>query len=95
MVETITPKNRHCLREVDGKYIQWNEILWDVLNGKLIIVQNKKAETGSESEAAEIEDKQSDFENHYTSEKDGYRPIITTSEDELNFYNLTCRENNY
>ena len=32
---TITPKNRHCLRGVDGKYIQWNEILRDVLNGKL------------------------------------------------------------
>ena len=28
--DTITPKNRHCLRGVDGKYIQWNEILRDV-----------------------------------------------------------------
>ena len=38
--DTITPKNRHCLRGVDGKYIQWNEILRDVMNGKLKIVQN-------------------------------------------------------
>ena len=30
--DTITLKNRHCLRGVDGKYIQWNEILRDVLN---------------------------------------------------------------
>ena len=27
--DKITPKNRHCLRGVDGKYIQWNEILRD------------------------------------------------------------------
>ena len=26
IVDKITPKNRHCLRGVDGKYIQWNEI---------------------------------------------------------------------
>ena len=33
--DTITPKNRHCLKgKVDGKYIQWNEILRDVLNVK-------------------------------------------------------------
>ena len=23
--DNTTPKNRHCLRGVDGKYIQWNE----------------------------------------------------------------------
>ena len=33
--DEITPKNRHCLRGVDGKYIQWNEILRDILNGIL------------------------------------------------------------
>ena len=40
--DSITSKNRHCLRGVDGKYIQWNEILRDVLNGKLKIVQNQR-----------------------------------------------------
>ena len=39
--DKITPKNRHCLRGVDGKYIQWNEILRDILNGKLKIIQNR------------------------------------------------------
>ena len=37
----ITPKNRHCLRGLDGKYGKWDEILRDILNGKLRIVQNK------------------------------------------------------
>ena len=46
--DTNTPKNRHCLRGVDGKYIQWNEILRDVLNGKLKIVQNQRTESDSE-----------------------------------------------
>ena len=34
----ITPKNRHCLRGLDGKYGRWDEILRDILNGKLKIV---------------------------------------------------------
>ena len=38
----ITPKNRHCLRGLDGKYGRWDEILRDILNGKLKIVQNRK-----------------------------------------------------
>ena len=85
--DTITPKNRHCLRGVDGKYIQWNEILRDVLNGKLKIVQNQRTESDSESEEGEIEDEESDFENHDTSEKDGrYQPIATSPEDELNLH---------
>ena len=85
--DTITPKNRHCLRGVDGKYIQWNEILIDVLNGKLKIVQNQRTESDSESEEGEIEDEESDFENHDTSEKDGrYQPIATSPEDELNLH---------
>ena len=83
--DTITPKNRHCLRGVDGKYIQWNEILRDVLNGKLKIVQHQRTESDSESKEGEIEDEESDFENHDTSEQDGrYQPITTSSEDELN-----------
>ena len=85
--DTITPKNRHCLRGVDGKYIQWNEILRDVLNGKLKLVQNQRNESESESEEGEIEDEESDFENHDTSEKDGrYKPVTTSPEDELNLH---------
>ena len=34
----ITPKNRHCLRGLDGNYGKWDEILRDILNGKLRIV---------------------------------------------------------
>ena len=45
--DKITPKNRHCLRGVDGKYIQWNEILRDILNGKLKIFQNRKHKSES------------------------------------------------
>ena len=72
---------------VDGKYIQWNEILRDVLNGKLKIVQNKRTESDSESEEGDIEDEESDFENHDTSERDGcYRPITTSPEDELSLH---------
>ena len=67
--DIITPKNRHCLRGVDGKYIQWNEILRDELNGKLKIIQNQRTESDSESEEGEIDDEKSDFENHDTSEK--------------------------
>ena len=52
--DTITPKNRHCLRGVDGKYIQWNEVLRDVLNGKLKLVQNQRSKSDSESEEGEI-----------------------------------------
>ena len=39
--EKITPKYRNCLRGSDGKYIQWNEILRDILNGKLKVIQNR------------------------------------------------------
>ena len=84
---TITPKNRHCLRGVDGKYIQWNEILRDVLNGKLKIIPNKKLDSDSESKEGEIEDEDSDFENPDTSERNGrYQPITTSPEDELNLH---------
>ena len=72
--------------EISWKYIQWNEILRDALNGKLIIVQNKKTETDTESEEGSIEVEESDFDNHGTSERDGYRPIRTLPKDELNLH---------
>ena len=88
--DKITPKNRHCLRGVDGKYIQWNEILRDILNGKLKILQkNRKRKSESESESEELEiDEESDFEmeNPYTSERNGYKPICTNPDDELKLH---------
>ena len=87
--DKITPKNRHCLRGVDGKYIQCNEILRDILNGKLKIIQNRKDKSESESESEEGEiDEESDFEmeNPDTSERNGYKPICTNPEDELKLH---------
>ena len=51
------------------------------------IVPNQRTESDSESEEGEIEDDESDFENHVTSEKDGcYRPVATSPEDEFNLH---------
>ena len=87
--DKITPKNRRCLRGVDGKYIHWNEILRDILNGKLKIIQNRKHKSESESESEEGEiDEESDFEmeNPDTSERNGYKPICTNPDDELKLH---------
>ena len=46
----ILPKNRHCLRGLDGKYGRWDEILRDIQNGKLKIVQNRKIDSETEDE---------------------------------------------
>ena len=51
----ITPMNRHCLRGLDGKYGRWDEILCDILNGKLKIVQNRKVSV-SETEDEDDDD---------------------------------------
>ena len=40
----IQPHFRDSLRGLDGKYGRWNEILRDILNGKLKIVQDQKKE---------------------------------------------------
>ena len=85
--DTITPKNRLCLRGVDGKYIQWNEIVRAVLNGKRKMVQNQRIQSDAESEEGQIDDEESDFENHDTSKKGGrFQPITTSLEDELNLH---------
>ena len=47
------------------------------------MVRNKKAQSDSESKG-EIDDEESDFEKYSASDKDGYRPITTCPEDELN-----------
>ena len=85
----ITPKNRHCLRAVDGKYIQWNGLLQDILNGKLKIIQNRTRKPDSESESEEGEiDEKSDFEveNPDTSERNGYKLICTIPDNELKLH---------
>ena len=51
----INPKNRHCLRCLDGKYGRWDEILRDILNGKFKIVQNREV-TDIETEDDDDED---------------------------------------
>ena len=55
----IQPKNGHCLRGLNGKYGRWDEILRDLLNGKLKIVQNrKKSESETEDEDDDDEDQE-------------------------------------
>ena len=50
-------------------------------------MRNQRNEFESVSEEGEIEDEESDFENHDTSERDGrYKPVTTSPEDELNLH---------
>ena len=54
-----TPKNRHCLRGLDGKYGKWDDILRDMFNRKLRIVQNKKrTEAVSEGDEDDNDEKE-------------------------------------
>ena len=47
----IQPKNKHCLRGLDGKYGRSDEILRDISNGTLKIVQSRKTiDTDTEEE---------------------------------------------
>ena len=84
----ITPKNRRCLRGLDGRYGKWDEILRDILNGKLRIVQNKKlTETESEDEDDDDDDEEEMPEEagktYDTSERGGrYAPIQTDPEND-------------
>ena len=84
----ITPINHHCLRGLDGKYGRWDEILRDILNGKLKIVQSRK------TSVSEIEDEDDDDDeempeetgnrNYDTSERDArYEPIRTNPEKDV------------
>ena len=84
----INPKNRHCIRGLDGKYTRWDEILKDILNGKLKIVPNKKRADSDTEEDDDDEDEEMPEETgtpivYDTSEKDGrYVPIRTNPEEE-------------
>ena len=89
--DKITPKNRHCLRGVDGKYIQWNEILSDILNRKLKIIKSRtrKSDTELESKEEKIGDQDesnSGTENPDMSERNGFKPITTEPEDRLKLH---------
>ena len=85
----INLKNRHCLCGLDGKYGRWDEILRDILNGKLKIVQNKKrAESGTDDDDEDEDDEEMPEETatpivYDTSERDGrYVPIRTNPEED-------------
>ena len=87
----IDPKNRHCLRGLDGKYGRWDEIFRDIQNGKLKIVQNRK-QTASDTEEEDDYDDDEEMPEEIgiptpkvydTSERDGrYSPIRTNPEEE-------------
>ena len=55
--DEITPKNRRHPMGLDEKYGRWDQILRDVLNGKLKIVQNrKKSESDTEDDDGDDDD---------------------------------------
>ena len=85
----ITPKNRHYLGGLDGKYGLGDEIMRDILNGKLKIVQNRKT---SVSETEDEDDDDDDEElpeeagnrSYDISERDGrYEQIRTNPEEDV------------
>ena len=84
-----TPKNRHCLRGLNRNYGRWDEILRDILNGKLKIVQNrnKKQEKDAEDDDDDDEEEMSEDTGdriYDTSERDGrYEPIRTSTEEDV------------
>ena len=89
----INPKNQHCLRGMDWRYDRWDEILRDILNGKLIIVQNKKrTESDTDDDDDDGDDEEMPEETgtptvYDTSERDGrYVPIRTNPEDALQLH---------
>ena len=70
----MNPKNRHYLRDLDGKYGRWAEIFRDILNGKLKIVRNRKA---TDTDTEEDDDDEDDEE---LPEKNGTPKVYDTSE---------------
>ena len=82
----ILPKNRHCLRGLDGKYGRWDEILRDIQNGKLKIVQNRKTDSETEDDDDDEDEEMPEETGNITydtSERNGrYVPIQTNPEDD-------------
>ena len=86
--QEITPKARYSLRGIDGKYSQQNEVLRDILAGKLKLVQNTRKLSDSEIEERE-DNEDNDFDDYHTSEK-GHQKLIhvnVNTEDELQNHN--------
>ena len=84
----ITPKNRHCLRGLDGKYGRWDEILRDILNGKLKIVRNRKVSVSETEDEDDDDDEEMPEETgsrtYDTSERNGRnQPIRTNPEEDV------------
>ena len=69
---------------MDGKYGRWDEILRDILNGKLKIVQNKKRTESDNDDDEDDEEMPGEARTptvYDTSERDGrYVPIRTNPE---------------
>ena len=90
----INPKNRHSLRGLNGKYGRWDEILRDILNGKLKIVQNPEQPESETEDEDDDDDEEMPEESgtptkvYNTSERNGsYVPIRTSpEEDALQIY---------
>ena len=76
--------NRPCLRSGDESFGKWDEILRDILNGKLRIIQNaERAETDSQDDDndEEVEILEETGRVYDTSERNGrYEPIRTDPE---------------
>ena len=76
-------KTRYCRRCLKGQYTNCNDIVRDIKR-KLKIVNNRK---GPESESElEKEEEDSDFENHDTCGRNGYKPLQASIEGEINLH---------
>ena len=87
----INRKNRHCLRGLDGKYGKWDEILRNILYGKLKLVTARKQTTSDTEEEDDYDEDEEMPEEagtptpkvYDTSERDGrYIPIRTIPEED-------------
>ena len=77
------PKNRHCLRGLDGKYGRWDEILRDILNGKFNSVQNRKrSDYETEDEEDDDEDEEIPETIGITTYDTSIVPIQTNTEED-------------
>ena len=76
------------LRGLDGKYGRWDEILRDIVNGKLKIVQNRKTSVSETEDEDDDDDQEMPVEtgnrSYETSEWDGrYDPIRTNPDEDV------------
>ena len=76
------------MRGLDGKKCRWDEILRDILNGKLKIVQNRKTSISESEDDDDYDDEEMPEEvgnrSYDTSEREGrYEPIRTNPEEDV------------